>query len=41
MEGGPFYVNKMIEVRLLSEGNPKHLLFDKEPTTCKLRLHTV
>lgn len=41
MEGGPFYVNKMIEVRLLREENPKHLLFDKELTTCKLRLHTV
>ena len=41
MEGGPFYVNKMIEVRLLREENPKHLLFDKELTTCKLRPHTV
>ena len=41
VEGGPFYVNKMIEVRLLREENPKNLLFDKELTTCKLRLHTV
>ena len=29
MEGGPFYVNKMIEVRLSREENPKHLLLIK------------